>query len=158
MTTVSGSHSPNYLALLQLLQSADSLWNASRLFFARWNLSPSQFNILNLLHLEPKGLSQAELGRLLIMNRSNVTGLVDRLEGRGLLQRHEVPGDRGAYSVGLTPEGTKLLEEILPHYYEGAEAIWDGVPVERVETLTKDLERIAAQASKVAVEFSKSLL
>ena len=68
-----------YRALLQLLRTSDTVWNASRLFFARWDLGPSQFNVLNLLH-GVAGLSQTELSRELIMHRSNVTGLVDRLE------------------------------------------------------------------------------
>lgn len=72
-----------YQALLQLLRTADCLWNASRVFFARWELSPSQFNVLNLLSDQPDGLSQIKLGCLLITHRSNVTGLVDRLERRG---------------------------------------------------------------------------
>ena len=65
--------------MLQLLRTADSLWNSSRLFFGRWRLSPSQFNVLNILHNQPNGLSQIELGRRLITHRSNITGLVDRL-------------------------------------------------------------------------------
>ena len=72
------------------------LWNASRVFFARWDLSPSQFNVLNLLHLNPDGLSQTDLSRQLIMHRSNLTGLVDRLEKRGLVARREVAADRRA--------------------------------------------------------------
>ena len=87
---------PRYQALIELLQTADTVWNASRVFFGRWDLGPSQFNVLNLLHLNPAGLSQTDLSRQLIMHRSNLTGLVDRLEKRGLVQRQEVATDRRA--------------------------------------------------------------
>ena len=103
-----------YRALLQLLRTADSLWNASRIFFARRDLSPSQFNILNLLRDRPDGFSQIDLGRLLIMHRSNVTGLVDRLEKRGLVRRLDAAGDRRAYRVVLTPAGATLLGKSCP--------------------------------------------
>ena len=43
-----------YQALLQLLRTADTVWNSSRVFFARWDISPSQFNVLNLLRGEPE--------------------------------------------------------------------------------------------------------
>src|SRR5580704_3179201 len=99
---------PRYQALIELLRTAETLWNASRVFFARWDLSPSQFNVLNLLHDLPEGCTQIELSRQLIMHRSNVTGLVDRLEARGLLRRRESPGDRRAFNVVLTPAGQKL--------------------------------------------------
>src|SRR5215470_12401630 len=98
-----------YQALIQLLRTADTIWNASRLFFERWDLSPSQFNVLNLLYSERFGLSQAELSRQLIMHRSNVTGLVDRLEHRRLVARRDVAADRRAYRVVLTPAGKRLV-------------------------------------------------
>ena len=46
---------PSYRVLMELLRTADTVWNASRVFFERWDLSPSQFNVLNLLHLNPAG-------------------------------------------------------------------------------------------------------
>src|SRR5215471_14015077 len=119
MRTGWDQHSPGYRALMELLRTADTVWNASRLFFERWELSPSQFNVLNLLQLNPEGLSQSELSRQLIMHRSNATGLVDRLEKRGLVERQSVAGDRRAYRVVLPPAGAKLLKDILPTYYEG---------------------------------------
>src|SRR5437870_315594 len=103
---------PRYEALLQLLRTAESLWNASRLFFGRWDLSPSQFNVLNVLEGQREGLSQIELSRQLLMHRSNVTGLVDRLQTRGFVRRDESPGDRRSYRVVLTPPGRKLLGRI----------------------------------------------
>ena len=90
MSAPTPSPGPRYRALLQLLRTAETLWNVSRLFFARWDLSPSQFNVLNLVSDKPDGMSQIDLGRRLIMHRSNVTGLVDR---RG--NRHH-PGRTGA--------------------------------------------------------------
>jgi DNA-binding MarR family transcriptional regulator len=139
-----------YQALLQLLRTAETLWNGGRGFFARWELSPSQFNVLNLLDGRPAGASQSELGRLLIMHRSNLTGLVDRLQALGLVARREVPGDRRAYRVVLTPAGRRLVREILPHYHAAAERVWSGVPAERAARIAADLERVAANAAREA--------
>src|SRR5262245_30640553 len=130
---------PRYEALLQLLRTADSLWNSSRLFFSRWNLSPSQFNVLNLLQEQPDGLSQIELGRLLITHRSNITGLVDRLQKRGLLQRKDAADDRRAYRIVLSPAGRKLVQQILPEYHRVAEEVWDGFPTAGAKQWTADL-------------------
>ena len=144
-----GPDSPRYLALLELLRTADTLWNSSRLFFARWQLSPSQFNVLNLLHGHPDGLSQIELGRLLIMHRSNVTGLVDRLEKRGLLQRQDVARDRRAYRITLTASGRKIVQQILPEYYRVAEDVWNGFPTHSAKQWAADLKRLGHNAQKV---------
>ncbi len=139
-----------YRALLQVLRTADTLWNASRLFFQRWGISPSQFNVLNVLHTEAGGLSQVELSRQLIMHRSNVTGLVDRLERRGLVKRQDAASDRRAYRVVLSAEGAALLDQILPEYHRGAEGLWEGIPTARVDGLTRDLRRVADNVGRVA--------
>ena len=149
-----GNH-PGYRALMELLRTADTVWNASRVFFERWDLSPSQFNVLNLLHLNPDGLSQTDLSRQLIMHRSNLTGLVDRLEKRGLVARREVAADRRAYSVVLTAAGTKLLREILPRYYEEATRVWDRLPARRATELIADLQQVTRNVKQIAANLPR---
>ena len=146
----SATPGPRYQALIELLRTAESLWNASRIFFARWDLSPSQFNILNLLYELPGGCTQIELSRQLIMHRSNVTGLVDRLEARGLLQRQDSLTDRRAFNVVLTPAGRKIIRQIQPHYYQAAETVWNGVTNERAQQLVSELTAISATAERIA--------
>ncbi|MDB6018932.1 MAG: MarR family transcriptional regulator [Pedosphaera sp.] len=140
---------PRYQALLELLRTAETLWNSSRIFFARWNLSPSQFNVLNLLQAQPGGCTQIELSRQLIMHRSNVTGLVDRLEARDLVQRRENAHDRRAFIVVLTPAGQKLLRQIQPHYYAAAETVWGNLPVARAQQLVAELGAVSNQAELI---------
>ena len=140
---------PRYQALLEVLRATEDLWNASRVFFARWDLSPSQFNILNLLHELPNGCSQIELSRQLIMHRSNVTGLVDRLEKRGLVRRQEKPADRRTFIIVLTTTGEKLVRQILPSFYTAAEAIWGEIqPVAARQTATL-LAQVGRNAAKI---------
>lgn len=148
-TRLAPSH-PRYRALLQLLRTADTVWTASRVFFEQWDLGPSQFNVLNVLGVNPAGLSQTELSRRLIMHRSNVTGLVDRLEKRGLVERKDAAGDRRAYRVVLTQAGAALLDRILPKYFTGAEGLWDALPRKRISALIEDLEVVANNAERIA--------
>jgi DNA-binding MarR family transcriptional regulator len=145
------STSTRYIALLQLLRTADAVWNLSRIFFSRWKLSPSQFNVLNVLRSEPHGISQIELGRVLITHRSNVTGLVDRLKRRGLIQRKNVTGDKRAYSIVLSPKGARLLEEILPAFYHRAEKVWERFPSRRAAKLASELARLEKSARSQAM-------
>jgi len=145
-----GENHPGYRALMELLRAADTVWDASRLFFERWDLSPSQFNVLNLLRLNPAGLSQTDLSRQLIMHRSNVTGLLDRLEKRGLVARRDVAADRRAYNVVLTPTATRLLGRILPAYYQGAAQIWPRLSARHAAKLIGDLQQVAQNAQHIA--------
>ena len=106
--------------------------------------------MLNLLCDHPDGCTQIELSRSLIMHRSNVTGLVDRLEARRLVQRRDSADDRRAYRVMLTPAGRKLIELILPRYYAAAEKVWGELAVNRANQLVNDLARVCANAATVA--------
>ncbi|MCL4176472.1 MAG: MarR family transcriptional regulator [Verrucomicrobia bacterium] len=144
---------PRYAALLRLLRTADRIWNASRVFFGRWELSPSQFNILNLICDTAEGMTQTALSRELLMHRSNVTGLVDRLEIRGLVERRELAGDRRVYRVVLTAVGRRLMSEILPRYYEAAEEVWGEMSTEDAGRLSDELQRIADQAEQVEARY-----
>ena len=155
MRTKWDENHPGYRALMELLRAADTVWDASRIFFERWDLSPSQFNVLNLLRLNPDGLSQTDLSRQLIMHRSNLTGLVDRLEKRGLVARREVAADRRAYSVVLTAAGTKLLREILPRYYEEAARVWDRLPARRATELIADLQQVTRNVQQIAANLPR---
>ena len=143
-----------YQALLELLRTSEALWNASRLFFARWDLSPSQFNILNLLSEVSDGWNQVELSRHLIMHRSNITGMVDRLEERGLVRRRSLANDRRTNRVVITKSGLGLVREILPHYYTSAEAVWAGIPEASVTAMVKQFTLLRHNLEGIAPAFA----
>jgi len=150
MTPTCDNSNPRYQALIQLLRTAEDIWNASRVFFERWRLSPSQFNILNVLFDAPRGCTQIELSRQLIMNRSNATGLIDRLEARGLVQRTAIPGNRRAHQVILTPVGRELVREILPEYCRLGGTVWDGLSDEHMSRTVTSLLRVSENVKAIA--------
>jgi DNA-binding MarR family transcriptional regulator len=61
--------------------------------------------LLCVLAESPRGM--AELAREFGVEKAALTGLVDRAERHGLVERRAVPGDRRAISVALTPEGRR---------------------------------------------------
>ena len=56
-------------------------------------------------------LPMGDLADRLCCDASNVTGIVDRLEARGLVERHTVVGDRRVKHIVLTAAGRALREE-----------------------------------------------
>jgi DNA-binding MarR family transcriptional regulator len=58
-------------------------------------------------------LPMNELAAVLACDNSNVTGLVDRLEARGLVARQASPEDRRVKQVVLTTAGTHLRTQLL---------------------------------------------
>jgi DNA-binding MarR family transcriptional regulator len=74
---------------------------------AALQLSPAQCHVLHLI--EPgKPIPMGQLAQTLACDASNVTGLVDRLESRGLVRRGPSAGDRRVKVLHLTPTGSRL--------------------------------------------------
>jgi MarR family transcriptional regulator, organic hydroperoxide resistance regulator len=77
-----------------------------------FNLSPIQCHVLHLI--EPgRPLPMSRLADTLSCDASNVTGLVDRLESRGLVLRRSSPRDRRVKVLHLTPAGARLRTQLL---------------------------------------------
>ena len=78
---------------------------------AEFELSPPQ--AMALLRLDPgEGMPMRRLACALHCDTSNVTGIVDRLEDRGLVERRADPADRRVKRLVLTPEGAALHEAL----------------------------------------------
>lgn len=73
------------------------------------DLTPQQLQLLCMLIAGPVGMT--ELSRLMHLERSSMTGLVDRVEKRRLVDRVSDPADRRACLVALTDEGGRLAVE-----------------------------------------------
>lgn len=66
-----------------------------------------RFDLMAQLDRHPGGLKMRELSRRLMVTGGNVTGLTDRLVAEGLVERHEDPKDRRAFTVALTADGKR---------------------------------------------------
>src|ERR1700722_20864699 len=74
---------------------------------AEVELSPAQCHVLHLM--EPgKPIPMGQLAETLACDAANVTGLVDRLESRGLVRRRPSAADRRVRVLDLTPSGSRL--------------------------------------------------
>jgi DNA-binding MarR family transcriptional regulator len=71
----------------------------------RHDLTPVQARLVCMLADGPMGM--AELARCFGVEKAALTGLVDRVERRGLARRAAVPGDRRALQVTLTDAGQR---------------------------------------------------
>ena len=74
---------------------------------AELDLAPAQARALHELDLD-RPISMRELAERLKSDPSNVTGLIDRLEARGLVERRPDPTDRRIKGLALTPAGAQL--------------------------------------------------
>lgn len=78
---------------------------------AEFDLSPVQVHVLYLLEPD-RPVPMGRLAEALACDASNVTGLVDRLEARGLIERQPASFDRRVRVLALTPSGTRVRTQL----------------------------------------------
>jgi MarR family transcriptional regulator, 2-MHQ and catechol-resistance regulon repressor len=99
--------------LIKLERASSSLNVRLLRLLTEWNLTDSQFGVLEtLFHLGP--MCQSELASKQLNTPGNMTMVVDNLEKRSLVHRERSKSDRRFVSVDLTPEGRRLIADLFP--------------------------------------------
>src|SRR5207237_9693381 len=112
------------------------------------NLPLRWFDVLTQLNMTPrKRLSMTELADAVLLSKSGLTRLVDRIEEAGLVQRAAAPGDRRSLLIVLTPTGEKLLKRAAPIHEDGIRRHFSAyIRASEAATVEAALSRIAAAA------------
>ena len=135
--------SVNHEALLSLVRTSSLMQKLSDRFFSRFGLTDVQFNILMILKEHGNaGLSQQELSEHLIVTKSNVVGLIDRLERAGYVQRVSHPSDRRFNQIVLTPKGAKLELKIEQLYFTEVDKMMNALSTPQKRAVIQAMERI----------------
>src|SRR5215210_3845027 len=107
---------------------------------AEFDLSPIQCHVLHLI--EPgRPLPMGRLADVLSCDASNVTGLVDRLETRGLIRRQQSADDRRVKVLHLTPAGSRVRAQLLRRM-TGRSLPLSRLSVDEQRTLVRILEAL----------------
>ena len=78
---------------------------------SRYGVTPVQYAVLKVLW-EEDCQSGGSIGDRLILDSATMTGVIDRLERKGLIQRHGDPADRRVHRVLLTSKGKRLRKSL----------------------------------------------
>ena len=107
------------------------------------DLSPVQYNVLRILRgAGTQGLSAGEVGERLITRSPDVTRLIDRLEKRGLVERHPDVSDRRAVRIFLTADGLDLLRQLDPNVQACLTGALGRVSTDELSALRASLELV----------------
>ncbi|HEY4441550.1 MAG TPA: MarR family transcriptional regulator [Candidatus Elarobacter sp.] len=98
-----------------------------------------------------QGLTMRALADELSCDASNATGIVDRLETRGLIERRADPDDRRVKRVCLTAAGKRILEKVEARFLRPPPAI-AALSAADQRTLLALLERVLAIAEAQRLE------
>jgi DNA-binding MarR family transcriptional regulator len=131
-------------AVLAIVHTADILkrrWRVAEEF----GVTGQQYNVLRILRgAQPEALPTMEIASRMIENAPGITGLLDRLEEKGLVKRVRDADDRRCSRGSITARGLALLKEMdvrVDRAEEEALSMLDGKDLDR---LIEILEAIRA--------------
>jgi DNA-binding MarR family transcriptional regulator len=115
---------------------------------AQFKTTLPRFDLMAQLERAPQGLQMGELSRRMLVTGGNVTGIVDQLEGSGLIVRAEDPNDRRAYLVKLTKEGRRLFAQMAAEHETWIVKLFAGMSMREQRALNESLSRLRAQLTR----------
>jgi DNA-binding MarR family transcriptional regulator len=100
-------------AFLGLWRTYDRLRAYEDELFARYGLTPQQYNVLRLLeHAHPGNMRTLDLAARLVSRAPDITRMLDKLEQRELIERDRPADNRRVVQVKITAAGRAMLEEM----------------------------------------------
>jgi len=110
------------------------------------DLSLPQFHLLGALKSGGGVLSTGEIARIMLRSSQTITGLVDRLEAQGLVERQPDLHDRRKANICITRVGELRLAEALPTANRLVESIASPLTDEELEDLEGKIRKLVANA------------
>jgi DNA-binding MarR family transcriptional regulator len=134
----------NHKALLSFLRVSTLITNFAETFFAGFGTTGTEFNILMTLnnHHTEGGLSQTELSEELILKKSNLVGLIDKLEVKALVTRQKLASDRRLNKICLTGAGKAFIKKIEGNYFKEVNKLMEQLSQNEKANLENSMKKL----------------
>ena len=111
----------NFLSALRNLVSAYQAFERySAPDLKAMGLTMTQFDVIATLGNQPP-MTCKELGEKTLVTKGTLTGVLERLEAKGILERKLNPEDARSQMIGLTKTGQDLFEKVFPSHIQHLE-------------------------------------
>ncbi|BAZ09266.1 transcriptional regulator, MarR family protein [Calothrix sp. NIES-4071] len=104
-------------------------------------LTSSQFDVICALG-NASGMNFNKLAQKTLTTKGELTGIVDRLEKKGLVRREVPPNDRRSFLAVLTPEGKRIFEEVFPAHTEYLKECFATLDIHEFEEIRIAIEKL----------------
>ncbi len=118
---------------------------------SRYGVTPTQLSVVKLLH-EIGDLSLGNLSREIRAHNATVTGIVDRMEQAGLVERARSEADRRVWIIRLTSAGRRVAERAKISPWDSLRHALEALPGPDQERLAVILKKIAAHVESEATD------
>ncbi|MGF1537701.1 MAG: MarR family winged helix-turn-helix transcriptional regulator [Elainellaceae cyanobacterium] len=131
-----------FLATIRELAKAYQAFSAySEAFVRQYDLTPAQFDVVATLG-NTSGLSMGDIGEKTLITKGTLTGIIDRLERKGLVRREVPPENRRSVIVKLTADGEALFKQVFPAHIADMKQHMEALHPSEMELLRVLLSRL----------------
>lgn len=120
------------------------------------DLTLPQFDIILTLG-NTAGMTFKQLGKKTIITKGTLTGVINRLEDKGLVQRMASKTDGRSQIVRLTTEGAALFRRAYPEHLEFIYRIFNDYSPEDIEILESALRKMREAVTAARCDVNKEL-
>lgn len=108
-----------------------------------YGLSKPQFDVLAKIYFSPeKRTTVTEAAQDALVSKANMTGIITRLLDSELVRRDNDPNDARVRFISLTDAGSRLVQKVLPKYFDMTHEAMSIFSKDEKEKLLKQLEHI----------------
>ncbi|QWD85244.1 MarR family transcriptional regulator [Polynucleobacter asymbioticus] len=108
----------NHLSLVkELVQAYQAFEGYSAVHIKEMGLTITQFDIVATLGNQPP-MTCKELGEKTLVSKGTMTGVLERLEDKGLIEKLMNTDDGRSYKIALSKSGDKLFKKVFPEHVE----------------------------------------
>jgi len=125
----------------ELVRAYQAFSSYSETFVRQYDLTPAQFDVIATLG-NTQGLSMGDIGDKTLITKGTLTGVVDRLEKKGLVTRETPPENRRSVIVSLTTEGDELFRQVFPAHIADIHQHLEAVDTSEMELMQVLLKRL----------------
>jgi len=145
----SATAKPRLRVWLRLLRATRYLENELRERLRQeFDTTLPRFDVLSALERADAGLTMTELSRALMVSNGNVTGIIERLVGDGLVAREVLADDRRATRVRLTRRGGAVFGEMAAAHEAWVDELLAQVSLDDADALIPRLDQVMATRRK----------
>lgn len=134
---------PAYLSTLRsLMRCTQAFERYSGAHVRELGLTPAQFDVIATLG-NTEGMTCKELGERTLITKGTLTGVLDRLAARGMIERHVDRNDARCLHVSLTAEGEAWFRNVFPNHVQHVERAFAHLSDQEQNTLREHLTRLS---------------
>jgi MarR family transcriptional regulator, 2-MHQ and catechol-resistance regulon repressor len=136
---------------VKLLRAGEGVLRESSRLLALYDLTPTQFGVLESLHQAGRqdlpGLAQG-----LLRSSGDLSAAVEALRKRGLIRRGAGARDRRSASIALTPKGRNLVQSVLPGHGAAIVGVMARLSPREQEALSRLCQKLGHPAARSAAK------